>query len=580
MFKKSKESFCITPLIIIVFGCFNFSPTDSCCDEANTCSSLQENQRPNIIFILADDAGWNDFSFHGSPQIPTPNIDAIALNGVILNSYYSSPLCTPSRGTTLTGKYAIRLGLQHYVITGGTEEGLPLNEKVLPEYLHDLGYETHLIGKWHLGHARRAYTPTLRGFDSHFGYYLGAQDYYSHLLREQYGAGYDFRSNLTVNHDAFGRYNTDLFTEEAIRLIREKPKDKPLFLMVNHIAPHSSNRYVPLQAPEENVKKFEESIADESRRHYAGLVDKLDESVGLVMKEMAAQKLLDNSIIIFASDNGGAPEGYDLNHGSNWPFRGTKNTLWEGGTRLAACIWSPLLRPHVHESQMHAADWLPTLVEAAEGDTSVLEDMDGFSQWKSLQGLESPPRNAFLYNIDDVYNSSAVRYGKWKLIQGNTSSSDLGGCPNGSCDGWYGPSGRSQDTGTSNLQMPDLLPLILNSDAGSAFRTSGFPINEEIAKKNQKFANVECKPVQEIACNAFQAPCLFNLDEDPCEKRNLAEKEPVVVEFLQEVIQDYNKTALPPIRRWNNPESAPSNWGYVWTFFKDLQDENVVTAND
>jgi hypothetical protein len=350
--------------------------------------------------------------------------------------------------------------------------------------------------------------------------------------------------------------------------------------MVNHIAPHSSNPYVPLQAPEENVQKFEESIPDSSRRHYAGVVDKLDESVGLIMKELADQNLLSNSIVIFASDNGGAPEGYGFNHGSNWPLRGTKNTLWEGGTRLAACIWSPALLPHVRHAQMHAADWLPTLVEAADGDTSVLEDRDGVSQWKSLLGLETPPRSSFLYNIDDIYNSSAVRYGRWKLIQGNTSASDLGGCPNGSCDNWFGPSGRLNESQATRSKLHDLLPVILNSNAGDAFKRSGFPINEETARNNQNLANLECKPVEEIPCNAFQAPCLFNLDDDPCEKRNVAEEEPEIVEFLQEVIKEYNKTAVPPIRMWDDPESAPSNWGYVWAFFKDLQEEIGSTSTN
>lgn len=137
----------------------------------------------NSIFEFRS-KGFNDVSFHGSSQIPTPNIDALAISGVILNSYYVSPICTPSRTAIFSGRHPIHTGMQHNVIYGTTPYGFPLQYKILPEYLKELGYSTHLVGKWHMGHFRRKYTPTCRGFDSHYGHWTGHKDYYDNTAQE------------------------------------------------------------------------------------------------------------------------------------------------------------------------------------------------------------------------------------------------------------------------------------------------------------------------------------------------------------------------------------------------------------
>ncbi|CAN7943622.1 unnamed protein product, partial [Ixodes hexagonus] len=124
--------------------------------------------------------GWDDVSFHGSSQIPTPNLDALAADGITLHNYYVQPMCTPSRAALMTGLYPIRTGMQHWVIRSPEPWGLPLELKLMPEHLKDLGYSTHLVGKWHLGYFKKEYTPTYRGFDSFYGYYNGYIDYYSH----------------------------------------------------------------------------------------------------------------------------------------------------------------------------------------------------------------------------------------------------------------------------------------------------------------------------------------------------------------------------------------------------------------
>lgn len=139
-------------------------------------------ERPNIIVIVADDLGWNDVGFHGSNEVKTPNIDALAYDGQILNNYYVNPICSPSRSALMTGMYPIHTGLQHGVIGMGQDRGIPLNFTLLPEFLHNLGYQSHAVGKWHLGYSRAEYLPTKRGFGSHYGYWAGMQDYYSHTI--------------------------------------------------------------------------------------------------------------------------------------------------------------------------------------------------------------------------------------------------------------------------------------------------------------------------------------------------------------------------------------------------------------
>ncbi|ODM96105.1 Arylsulfatase B [Orchesella cincta] len=537
-----------------------------------------DNPQPNIIFIMADDAGWNDFSFHGSGQIPTPNIDALALNGMILNNYYVSPLCTPTRGAIMTGKHPIHLGLQHYVVRGASSGGLPLSEKLLPQYLKELGYATHMIGKWHLGHSRQEFLPTERGFDSHFGYWLGKQDYYSHIIMDgkdrdgNWCWGYDFRSNRSVARDVFGQYSTDILTNEAMTIIESHPTKVPLFLMFNHMAPHSANFYEPLQAPAENIRKFSDSIDDENRRVYAAMVDKVDESVGLVVEALAKRGLLSNSIIIFKSDNGAAPDGYDLNYGSNWPLRGVKNTLWEGGTRVSSCIWSPLIQNRVSRDLMHAQDWLPTLYEAAGGDINVLKGIDGLSLWKTFTIGVPSPRITMLYNIDGPYNNSAIRDGPWKLIQGAGKSPtfDLGA---GEWDYWHGESG--EESGNSSK----LIPQITSSKAGKALVSAGFKLNVTSMQQMQEDARVLCNRHKDevIPCDPAQAPCLFHVDDDPCELWNVADKEQETVQRLLSMIADLNKTALPTMSRLRHPEGFPRNWGNVWTTWEDDFDARIAS---
>ncbi|KAH8401742.1 hypothetical protein KR009_007590 [Drosophila setifemur] len=538
--------------------------------------------KPNIIFILADDLGFNDVGFHGSAQIPTPNIDALAYSGIILNRYYVAPICTPSRSALMTGKYPIHTGMQHTVLYAAEPRGLPLEEKILPQYLNDLGYTSHIAGKWHLGHWKLKYTPLYRGFSSHVGFWSGHHDYNDHTAVEHELWGLDMRNGTDVAYDLHGQYTTDVITEHSVRVIANHNTTKgPLFLYVAHAACHSSNPYNPLPVPDNDVMNLGH-IPHYKRRKFAGftiildfefiniqnilflaMVAKMDESVGLIVDQLRNSNMLENSIIIFSSDNGGPAQGFNLNFASNYPLKGVKNTLWEGGVRAAGLIWSPLLKKsqRVANQTMHITDWLPTLLEAAGGAPALAnlsQGIDGQSIWQALTNDEASPRLKVLHNIDDIWGSAGVSVGDWKLVKGTNY--------NGRWDGWYGPAGDRD---------PHLYdwPLIPKSRAGKALEGLKMLPCRADQQRLRAAATVFCQgqSSQGSSCKAtaFSAPCLFNIRDDPCEQFNLAEQYPKVLSALMEELMYQNSTAVPPSNKPGDPRADPRYWNFTWTNFGD-----------
>ncbi|XP_014674868.1 PREDICTED: arylsulfatase B-like isoform X2 [Priapulus caudatus] len=517
---------------------------------ALTATVEAQKQPPHIIFILADDLGWNDVSFHGSGQIPTPNIDALAYDGIILNNYYVSPICTPTRSAILTGRHPIHTGQQVDTILGSRPYGVPLNETLMPQYLKKCGYATHIVGKWHLGFFAREYTPLFRGFDSHYGYWLGHQDYYDHTAQGGNGYwGYDMRRNMSVDRSASNKYTTDLFTEEAVTVINSHDKSKPLFLYLAHLATHSANSYSPLQAPQKYLQKVQH-IKHKQRRLFGGMAVGLDESVGQVVQALKANNMLDSSIIVFSTDNGGPASGFDMNYANNAPLRGVKDTLWEGGVRGVGFIWSRLLRKtrRVSQQMMHITDWLPTLYHAAGGDTGELVAPDGISMWPALSGGGASPRNEILHNIDDVRHIAALRRGDWKIRIGHTYA--------GHWDGWY-------ELPEATVRAPDSAFVTpLTRILGDPPRPHDWESVVISCGKKPDNASVNCRPTV--------APCLFNIRDDPCEYNNMAAARPDVVSALLGRLAMYNATQVKPANKPIDPKSNPKFYDYVWTWWKTL----------
>ena len=380
--------------------------------------------QPNIVFIIADDLGNADVGYHGG-QVKTPNIDKLAAEGVRLESFYGMPVCTPSRASLMTGRYAMRYGLQTLVIFPSHTYGLPTDERTLAQALKDAGYQTYMVGKWHLGHADKKYWPQNRGFDYFYGNIVGEVDYFT---RER-GGVIDWQRNGKFLKE--NGYYTTLIGDDAVKLINQQDPTKPFFLYFASLAPHA-----PFQAPEEYLKRYPD-IQDKQRREYCAMISCLDDQVGRLVEALDKKGLRQNTLILFASDNGGATSGMfaqgakskeERAHeeggiaqnakapASNGELRGGKGSLYEGGVRVPAVAnWPGKLKPAVVNTPVHMVDIMPTLLALAGGKGSPDHPFDGEDIWPVLVESKPSPHDDILINVEAF--RGAVRKGDWKLIK-------------------------------------------------------------------------------------------------------------------------------------------------------------------
>ncbi|XP_076452395.1 arylsulfatase J-like isoform X2 [Babylonia areolata] len=498
--------------------------------------------RPHIVFVLADDYGFHDIGYHDS-RIRTPVLDRLAAEGVKLENYYVQPSCTPTRSQLMSGRYQIHTGLQHKKIHPDQPSGLPLDSLTIAEVLKRAGYSTHMVGKWHLGYFSPDYLPTSRGFESFYGYLNGAENYFDHT-REGF---LDFYENTTPLRSATGHYSTHLFTQRATEIIHaHEPEKGPLFLYLPYQAVHT-----PLQVPESYMEQYED-IRNKPRRTYAGMVTCMDEGVGNVTKALKETGLWENMVFIFSTDNGGYMHG----GANNYPLRGGKGTLWEGGVHGIGFVHSPLLHPStrgtINNELIHVTDWFPTLTGLARGSLDGTMSLDGFDQWDTISQNTPSPRKEILHNIDplhtptgkhlyladtfDTRTRAAIRVGDFKLLTG--------------------------DPGNSSLIMPPELNL-------PAISSSFFTNPQEGQGKGQG-QGYPLTPVGTWPKPAGQAPLtaknvwLFNVAQDPAEHHDLSQSRPDVVHELLRRLQDYSSTAVPPQWPKSDPRSNPRKHGGVW----------------
>ena len=383
-----------------------------------------EPPRPNIVFIMADDLGNADLGYRGG-EIRTPNIDKLATEGVELEDFYGMPVCTPSRAQLMTGRYAMRYGLQTLVIFPSHTYGLATDERTLPQALKEAGYKTLMVGKWHLGHADRKYWPQNRGFDYFYGNVVGEVDYFT---RER-GGLIDWQRNGTFLKEQ--GYYTTLIGNDAVRLIDQQDSKHPFFLYFASLASHA-----PFQAPQAAIDEYK-SVADPLRRTYSAMITSLDVQVGRIVAELDKKGLRNNTIILFASDNGGATNGLfaegaksnaeraDQQGGvqmnqktpaSNAPFSGGKGSLREGGVRVAAFAnWPGKLKPRVVDAPLDMVDVMPTLLALAGAKGDPDHPFDGKDMWATIADGAPSPHDDILINVEAF--RGAVRKGDWKLIK-------------------------------------------------------------------------------------------------------------------------------------------------------------------
>jgi arylsulfatase A-like enzyme len=365
-------------------------------------SAFAAGRKPNVVLLFADDLGYGGTSPYGERDFPTPNIESIARNGVRFTSgYVSCPVCSPTRAGLMTGRYQQRFGHEFNpgpAAEADTQFGLPLSETTIASRMKALGYRTALIGKWHLGY-QPEFHPMKRGFDEFFGF-LGGAHSYTDALGDR--ANPILRGTEKVDEK---EYLTDGLAREAVAFV-DRQKSNPFFLYLAFNAVHT-----PMQAIGKYQNRFA-NISEGNRRTHAGMISAMDDGIGNVLAALSRNKLLEDTLIFFISDNGGPTP---VNTSRNTPLRGFKGQVYEGGVRVPFLMqWDGRIpKGKVIDQPAIALDVLPTAVAAAGGKPD--------SSWK-LDGVDLLPY-ASAKNKGRPHESlywrfgaqAAVRRGDWKL---------------------------------------------------------------------------------------------------------------------------------------------------------------------
>lgn len=377
-------------------------------------------EKPNIVIILADDLGWGDVGYNGG-TIKTPHIDRLAKEGVILNNFYTAPICSPTRAGLLTGRYPNRFGLRQTVIPPWSDFGVDTTEVFLSDMLANAGYEHRAaFGKWHLGHAKRAYLPLQRGFTSFYGHYNGAIDYFTHMREGELDW---HRDEETCDDEG---YTTDLITKEAVASIKQyADRSSPFFIYVAYNAPHS-----PLQAKEDDLLLYgyekdeplygnaEQELVgrgNTKRQTYSAMVTAMDRGIGEILSALKEAGISEHTLVLFFSDNGAAPgQG-----GSSGELRGSKFTEWEGGVRAPAIIRWPagFAGGRVSNQVTGYIDVVPTVRDMVGLSSPLPRPLDGVSIWSVLTGEQAAISREFYLGYGTL-----IADNRWKLIKSGSGN--------------------------------------------------------------------------------------------------------------------------------------------------------------
>eukprot|EP00038_Savillea_parva_P019001 m.26108 g.26108 ORF g.26108 m.26108 type:complete len:616 (+) comp4292_c0_seq1:218-2065(+) len=585
------------------------------------------NRPTHLVFIVVDDWGFNDVGFrnrNNSADIHTPTMDALAANGVVLDSYYVNMACTPTRSSFLSGRYQIHTGLQHGVIGECQPNALPTNATTIAEALKQLGYTTVMFGKWHLGYHEERFTPWRRGFDTFVGFLNSAEDQFNHTIIRacpwdvNHTAGFawqcgahmgrqclqdtqcDFGLDLRTGNNGAPdlgsdreEYSTMLYTRQAVATIEshghglatdvntgdaghnsdsrvDTDSSTPLFVYLSYSAVH-----IPLEAPASYMARFAH-ITDLGRRTLVAMTACVDDGVANVTAALKRSGLYNDTVMVISTDNGG-PFG-DIY--SNYPLRGGKAMLFEGGLRGTGIVHSPLLQSpgRVYTGLIGAVDIAPTLLSIATNGNAdlmatLMPAMDGVDQWAAIRedtnttGL-SPPRTELLHNIDPLgnvpldridtspfefprhhrltrqqqqqrqsaaprYARAAIRVGRYKLLVGDVGEI---GHPDPDTVGWGVPSGWTPPHSPPPPPPPP---------------------------------GTHCRVRR---ANDTALVFLFDIEADPEERCDLSASMPAVVSVLMARLDVWNATAVPvrfpdsepnaasPCRRPRAPGGVPM-WG-------------------
>ena len=387
----------------------------------------RDQERPNVLILFADDMGYGDVGFTGSTQVKTPNLDALARDGIVFpQAYVTAPVCAPSRAGLLTGRYQQRFGFETNPAGGEQLKaeviGMQVREKALGDRMRACGYDTACIGKWHLGQDDRFY-PTNRGFDYFFGMRGGGHRYIVSLNPTTPGWYPTF--TLERMGEKLDRievpYLTDWFTEDAMNYLDRRAKaddGKPWFLYLSYNCPHG-----PLEAKESDIARYPH-VEPKGRRTYCAMLDCLDQNVGRLIAKLKANGQYDDTVILFLNDNGGSVETV---HALNAPFWGTKGTFYEGGIRVPMFVHAPArFAPGTYAHPVISLDIMPTIVALGGGtlepetykkgkrDVPVIYDGVNLLPYLNGEVGDTRPHDKLYWRM--MSRGSAMRDGDWKLI--------------------------------------------------------------------------------------------------------------------------------------------------------------------
>ncbi|MSU25459.1 MAG: sulfatase [Opitutus sp.] len=372
--------------------------------------------KPNLVFIMADDLGWADVAFHHG-NVPTPNLNRLAADGVELTQHYVYPVCSPTRSALLSGRYATRFG----VTTPQNERAYRWDTVTLPRALKSVGYDTALMGKWHLGSLPEQ-GPNHFGFDHSYGSLAGGVSPWNHRYKQGEFSRTWHRNEKFVEETG---HVTDLIAAEAIRWI-EARGDAPFFLYLPFTAVH-----LPLKEPAEWVARVPAAVQGDVARHYGASVMHLDDAVGRILAALEKKGRRGDTIVVFTSDNGGSTvENNDLKYpddhcpsgkltANNRPLRGQKGEVHEGGIRVPTLVsWPGKVKQGKLDGVAHISDWMPTFCALAGFVPEKNLKWDGKNIWPQLTGAE-PAKPRTIYTAAPDFRAQALRDGDWKLIVPN-----------------------------------------------------------------------------------------------------------------------------------------------------------------
>lgn len=372
-----------------------------------------ESAPPNFVFIMADDLGWADVAFHGG-RFPTPHLDRLAAQNLELRQHYVAPVCSPTRSGLLTGRCWSRFG----VTTPTNAQALPDDTLTLPRALKLVGYDTCLIGKWHLGSSAEM-GPNHFGFDYSYGSLAGGISPWNHRYKKGPWTKTWHRNEQLLEESG---HVTDLLTAEAERWIAERD-GRPFLLYLPYTAVH-----LPLKEPQEWLQRVPSGVTGEVARHYAASVMHFDDAVGRVLTALELQGLREHTLVVVTSDNGGSTaENNDLKYpddncpngrlvGSNKPFRGQKGDVYEGGTRVPTLVsWPGRIAAGQVDAPTQIIDWMPTFCAFAGLTPKQNPRWDGADLSALLLNQQALPERS-LYTVGPGWRAASLRRGDWKLV--------------------------------------------------------------------------------------------------------------------------------------------------------------------